>query len=165
MKPSEPADDAKHEPSAIVIAEGTCNEQPPQEFLIRGNFISKGNAEERNHRAIKEEHVELTLGDARELPYEDESFDKVFAMNVFHFWPEPAKELAQCLHVLKPGGRVLFYCTHHSSWIPGVGSSGLFIAYEPGEVEEILRDAGFRNVESHMTTVDEKKCFVVTGIK
>src|SRR3989338_6828815 len=48
-------------------------------------------AEKRNHRAMMEEHVELTLGEAGKLPYEEESFDKVFAMNVFHFWQEPAR--------------------------------------------------------------------------
>ena len=123
-------------------------------------------AEKRNHRAMMEEHVELTLGEAGKLPYEEESFDKVFAMNVFHFWQEPARELAECRRVLKTGGRLLFYMTHHSGWIQGMGDSGLFIAYEPSDAEKILTEAGLKNVESHIAVLpDDRKGFVVWGTK
>lgn len=141
--------------------------QTPQGFIAGIDFSETmlRMAEKRNHRSIMQEHVELTLGDARELPYADESFDKVFAMNVFHFWPKPERELAECRRVLKPGGRVLFYITHHSAWIPGLDASGVFIAYEPEDAETVLTQAGLRNVESKMTILNERKCFVVWGIK
>lgn len=123
-------------------------------------------AQHRNHKAMMQEHVELTLGDARELPYEDESFDKVFAVNVFHFWPDPTRELAQCRRVLKAGGGVVFYLTRPSSWLPGIRETGVFIAREAEEVEKILRTAGFRNVSSRTNkTKPDGEGFVVMGEK
>lgn len=122
-------------------------------------------AENRNHDAIMQERVELTLGEAAKLPYPDESFDKLFAMNVFHFWQKPQQELLECLRVLKSGGRLVFYTTHHSAWVKGVSETGIFLAYEPEQVEKILTDAGFRDVKSQTSVLNERKCFIVTGIK
>ena len=123
-------------------------------------------AEERNRRAILEEQVELRLGDAAAMPFADESFDKVFSVNVFHFWNDPSRELAECRRVLKPGGRIVFFLTHPSSWFPGAAESGIFYAREAEEVAAILRDAGFRDV-NHQTfpMAEERKGFAVWGVK
>ena len=122
-------------------------------------------AEKRNHRSIMQEHVELQLGDAKQLPYEDESFDKVFAMNVFHFWQKPLEELAACHRVLKEGGKILFYITHHSEWLPGIAGTGVFVKLEPEDAEEIVTNAGFKNVRSITTKLNNRLCFVVFGTK
>ncbi len=121
-------------------------------------------AGERNHRAIMQEHVELTLGSADKLPYEDASFDKIFSVNVFHFWTDPARELAECRRVLKPGGSIAFFLTHPSSWLPGLRDTGVFIAREAEDIEKLLLAAGFGNVETHTTkTEPDGKGFVVVG--
>ncbi len=123
-------------------------------------------AEHRNHQAIMQEHVELTLGDARELPYEDDSFDTVFAVNVFHFWPDPTRELAECRRVLKSGGRIAFFLTHPSSWLPGIRDTGVFFGRDAEDVEKILAASGFKNVMSYATkTEPDEKGFVVMGQK
>ncbi|TSC58804.1 MAG: methylase [Candidatus Peregrinibacteria bacterium Greene0416_19] len=122
-------------------------------------------AQERNHRAIMEEHVELTLGDAAALPYEDESFDKIFSVNVFHFWPEPLRELAECRRVLKTSGLIVFFLTHPSSWLPGMAGTDVFIAREPEEIEKLFARAGFRNVESRTAMFEDRKGFAVLGTK
>ncbi len=122
-------------------------------------------ATRRNTKGIAEKRVELRLGDAAYLPYKDNSFDAVFAMNVFHFWKRPQAELAECRRVLKSDGRVLFYVTHHSAWIDGLRDSGVFIAYEPSDVESILVEAGFFQVGSTMSVLNDRKCFLCWGSK
>lgn len=122
-------------------------------------------ANERNHRAVMQEHVELMLGDAKELPYPDDSFDKIFSVNVFHFWAQPQRELAECMRVLKPGGRIVFYLTHPSSLLPGMEDTGIFIMREPVEVASIFTQAGFKNVTHHLRNFADRKGFVVCGIK
>ena len=105
------------------------------------------------------------------MPYEDESFDTVFAVNVFHFWADPTLELTECMRVLKPGGRVAFFMAYTSSWLPGIKETGVFIAREPEDVERVLRDAAFTNVESKSFTLTERagmqdyKGFAVFGEK
>ncbi len=105
-------------------------------------------AEQRNHRAIMQEGVELAFGAADELPYEDDSFDKLLCVNVLHFWKTPAKELSEALRVLKPGGLALFFVTHPDSWPKGLAESGIFVRREPAEAEALLRASGFTDVQT-----------------
>jgi SAM-dependent methyltransferase len=51
--------------------------------------------------------LDLRLGDAGDLPFPDERFDAVFAVNSFHLWPDQARALAEMAGVLKPGGDLL----------------------------------------------------------
>jgi len=47
--------------------------------------------------------LDLRLGDAGDLPFPDERFDVVFAVNSYHLWPDKARALAEMAGVLKPG--------------------------------------------------------------
>ena len=120
-------------------------------------------AKKRNHLVRK--RIELLLADAEELPYSDGDFDKVFAVNVFHFWPDPTRELAECLRVLKPNGRIAFFMAHPSSWMPGLHETGIFIARTPKDVEKLLIRAHFTDVKSYIFTLEGFKGFAVTGEK
>lgn len=48
--------------------------------------------------------LDLRLGDAGDLPFPDETFDLVFAVNSYHQWPDKEGALAEMVGVLKPGG-------------------------------------------------------------
>ncbi|MBS0360926.1 MAG: class I SAM-dependent methyltransferase [Proteobacteria bacterium] len=48
--------------------------------------------------------LDLRLGEAGDLPFPDEKFDLVFAVNAFHQWPDQERALAEMAGVLKPGG-------------------------------------------------------------
>lgn len=50
----------------------------------------------------------VVQGDSQELPFEDESFDTIFARGLIHHLPEPEKGVSEMYRTLKPGGRVLF---------------------------------------------------------
>jgi len=47
----------------------------------------------------------LRSGSSDKIPFADESFDKVFCINVIYFWDKPAAHLKEIYRVLKPGGR------------------------------------------------------------
>ena len=46
-------------------------------------------ASHENERFIQDGRVTLQLGDSKELPYEENIFDKVFTSNTIYFWDEP----------------------------------------------------------------------------
>jgi len=51
--------------------------------------------------------LDLRVGDAGDLPFPDEKFDVVFAVNSFHLWPDQERALAEMAGVLKPGGDLM----------------------------------------------------------
>ena len=44
------------------------------------------------------------LASAEAIPCPDRSFDRVFAVNVIYFWPDPVRALAEMRRVLRPAG-------------------------------------------------------------
>lgn len=53
------------------------------------------------------ENVETKQGDVERLPYDDATFDVVISRYSAHHWPNPDPAIAECLRVLRPGGRLL----------------------------------------------------------
>jgi ubiquinone/menaquinone biosynthesis C-methylase UbiE len=51
--------------------------------------------------------LDLRLGEAARLPFDDEAFDLVYAVNSYHLWPDREAGLAEIAGVLKPGGDVV----------------------------------------------------------
>lgn len=49
--------------------------------------------------------LQLNKGSSDQLPFADNSFDKVFCINVVYFWDPPALHLNEIYRVLKPGGK------------------------------------------------------------
>ena len=53
------------------------------------------------------ERVTVQEGDALALPFDDDRFDLVISSGSIKHWPDPAKGLAECVRVLRPGGRLI----------------------------------------------------------
>ncbi len=51
--------------------------------------------------------LDLRVGEAAALPFADEQFDLVYAVNSYHLWPDQEAALAEIAGVLKPGGDVV----------------------------------------------------------
>jgi ubiquinone/menaquinone biosynthesis C-methylase UbiE len=66
-------------------------------------------ARERNAQAIRAGRVTLQQGEAAQLPFEEDHFDKVVSIHTFYWWSDdPQKILTEMFRVLKPGGKLLF---------------------------------------------------------
>lgn len=50
--------------------------------------------------------AEVRVGDAEQLPYEDNSFDLVYSWGVIHHSPDTLKSLSEIVRVTKPGGKI-----------------------------------------------------------
>jgi SAM-dependent methyltransferase len=97
-----------------------------------------------------EDRVNFRLGDATEiLPFDDGTFDAVFANDTFSLIPDRARLLRQCHRVLRPGGRLLFTDPMvlvgivTSDEIETRSWAGLSCLIPRGENERLLEEAGF----------------------
>lgn len=61
-------------------------------------------AKKRNKDLYKTGLLELAVGSSDSMSFSNESFDKVFCINVIYFWENPQAHLAEIYRVLKPGG-------------------------------------------------------------
>jgi ubiquinone/menaquinone biosynthesis C-methylase UbiE len=68
------------------------------EDMIR---VARKNAEGKN--------VKFLVGDASEMPFEDDSFDLVVSTGSLHHWRNPVNVLNEIYRVLRPGRKALIY--------------------------------------------------------
>lgn len=68
----------------------------------------------RNAGAIHKGLVELTLGSAESLPFADDTFDEVLAVNSMQVWPDPGAGLREIRRIAKLGAKVALAFTNVS---------------------------------------------------
>jgi ubiquinone/menaquinone biosynthesis C-methylase UbiE len=102
----------------------------------------------RNAAAVRLRRVEIQRGNVSALPYDDESFDKVIAVETFYFWPDPVPNLQEVRRVIRPGGLLALAMEgsreapnpqRHAALAARMG----FSLYSGAEMEEMLAAAGF----------------------
>ena len=98
---------------------------------------------------VIDRQVFVCQGSAVKLPYEDEKFELVTAVETVYFWPELPVCLQEVRRVLKHGGRFVIMVEvvdSCSKWIDVVEG---MTAYPPEQLKEMLDEAGFVKTEIH----------------
>jgi len=102
-------------------------------------------------------NVKFIRADAYSLPFEDNTFDLVLSITMFEFIHKPEKALGEIYRVLKPGGEAIIGTMNgRSLWFLFKRLKSLFVEtayryarfYTPRELERLMKEAGFRDVES-----------------
>ena len=62
-------------------------------------------ARDYNEELIDENKLELFYCSSNAMPFESNTFDKIFCINLIYFWENPYENLLEIYRVLKPGGR------------------------------------------------------------
>jgi SAM-dependent methyltransferase len=106
-------------------------------------------ARSRHANAIATGQLEIRQGDASSLPYDDATFDKVCGTHVIYFWLDALATVRELRRVLRLGG-TLALAYQERDRMPPRNAAGLTHAgarlFGPGEVEEVVRAAGFEDV-------------------
>lgn len=98
---------------------------------------------------VLDKQVYVTQGSAEQLPYNDEMFDLVTAVETVYFWPNLPDCLQEVRRVLKPGGKfaiMVEVVDSDSKWTCIVDG---MTAYTPEQLKTLLDDAGFIQAEIH----------------
>lgn len=64
-------------------------------------------AEKLNRKNILCKKAYISQASVSDLPFDDEKFDKVTAVETYYFWPDKLNDLKEIKRVLKPGGKLL----------------------------------------------------------
>jgi len=100
-------------------------------------------ARARNGGALAEGRLDLRLGSADALPFDDASFDVAFAVNSAQVWPNLVAGLREIRRCLRPGGRVALAFTARAGRLPR-------------DPAALLEEAGFE--ESRSLERDNVRC-------
>ena len=98
---------------------------------------------------VLDKQVFVTQGSAEKLPYDDGMFDVITAVETVYFWPNLPHCLKEVRRVLKPGGRfaiMIEVLDSDSVWTNVVEG---MTAYSPDELQKMLNEAGFIQIELH----------------
>jgi len=105
-----------------------------------------------NRDLIKAGRVEIRQGSVSEMPFQDDTFDLVTAVETYYFWPDLNADLREVRRVLKPEGRLLIlveaykgskYEERNLRWV----KAGDMAYHSPQELKDLLITAGFTDVE------------------
>ena len=98
---------------------------------------------------VLDKQVFVQQGSVAELPYEDEMFDLVTAVETVYFWPNLPNCLQEVRRVLKSGGHfaiMVEVVDTDSKWTNMVEG---MTTYTPKQLKTLLDDAGFVQTEIH----------------
>lgn len=93
--------------------------------------------------------IDFREGDLTALPIDDRSVDAVFCYLSLHHVPHPESAIRDFFRVLRPGGRLVLtdFKSHEESWLASEHAD-LWLGFDPGQVENWMRTAGFADTRS-----------------
>ncbi|KYK34536.1 MAG: hypothetical protein AYK22_05255 [Thermoplasmatales archaeon SG8-52-3] len=102
-----------------------------------------------NRKLVESGKAEFKQGNTLSLPWSDNEFTVVAAIEVFFFLNEPEKALKEILRVLKPGGRLIIEMAFnkddgvdHKKHIKKMDLK----LYSGEEMKKLLKEAGFNDI-------------------
>ena len=106
----------------------------------------------KNAKHIHDGRVEICHASVSAIPYEDNTFDLVTAVETFYFWPALDTDLPEVKRVVKPGGQLLIACTMYEGgkydkrnrrFVDEIDMHYLSV----GEFQNLLEASGFDDIQ------------------
>ena len=93
--------------------------------------------------------ADFILNDSPILPFQDQSFQRIFSVNTLYFWEDPDRMLTEIARILMPGGSCLLSYADASCLAALPFTKYGFRSYERVELEELALRNGFHSAEFH----------------
>lgn len=134
----------KHRVLEIGFGSGTDVKRALEEVLFVAGIDHSEEvaaAKSRNRDAVSGGKADLRLGSADALPFGENEFDRVFAINVAQFWPDRVRVFEEMRRVMKPGAMacIAVQPRNKGATDQAAGQMGTALA-------SAMRDAGFDDI-------------------
>jgi ubiquinone/menaquinone biosynthesis C-methylase UbiE len=125
-------------------------------------------AMKQNKKLIEADRVEIFHASVESLPFPDNFFNIVTAVETYYFWPNLIENLKEILRVLKPEGQLFLinemykhekFEKRNAKWT----KLGKFEVHSPKEFKKFLIDSGYTSVEIDL--LEDKNWIVASGRK
>jgi len=100
-------------------------------------------ATEMNRQFVEAGIVSFHQASADKLPFDDNSFDAIFGINIIYFWHTPTAELSEIKRVLKPGGTLTLSIRPKSSMDSMPFTQFGFTKYDEQSIVALLEENGY----------------------
>ena len=119
----------------------------------------------RFRRAIAAGRIEVSSASVARIPVDDASFDRALAITTVYFWEDPLRGLEEIARVLMPGGMLVLGIGDKRTMqrMPWVQHG--FRTFEPRELEDLLRAAGFHDIRCQQGDGALGRYFLLMGTK
>ena len=106
---------------------------------------------EYNQPLVKEGRVEVFHASVDKIPFQDNFFNLVVAVETIYFWPDILNSFKEVQRILKPGGNFLIVNEMYLSEAfrernEECMASERMTIYSPEQLEQPLKDAGFTDI-------------------
>lgn len=108
-----------------------------------------------NKTSIENGIVSISEGDIENIPFTENSFDKICTINTLYFWPNPAENAKELLRVLKPKGKLIMAIRPKETMDAMDFTQFGFDKYKPEDALELLKKSGFVNLSYEV--IEEKE--------
>lgn len=105
-------------------------------------------ARQKNAQLIKAGRVEIRQASVSQLPFPDNQFDLITAVETHYYWPDLVKDLQEIRRVLKPGGTLLLIAESYQG--------GRYEVVQGWVMKLLLRAA-------HLSVEEHRNVFVAAG--
>lgn len=114
--------------------------------------------DETRERLASFPHASVRVADVHELPFAAASFDAILLFHTLTYAERPARALAECARVLRPGGRLVVLCLDRHRHQDVTGKYGeRHPGFSPRDVRRRLTAAGLNVITTDVACRESKK--------
>jgi ubiquinone/menaquinone biosynthesis C-methylase UbiE len=113
----------------------------------------------RNKRFIRQQLLQLHIGQLHELPYPPHYFHTIYSINAYLSWQDPSLEFMRLYGLLKSGGRLIMV------FQPPEARKEEAVRKAVGKISEEYREAGFSHSQIEYRHLYPATAISVTGFK
>lgn len=107
-----------------------------------------------NRNYVSQKQAFFSLYDGNVIPFEKETFDKIFTVNTIYFWQNPTEFLSQIYRVLKPNGTFCLTFAEESFMKTLPFTQFEFELYSTEKAQNLIENSSFKIV--YKETLTEK---------